>query len=82
MVSRLAVPTGSSMSKLTHLNHRGEAHMVDISDKADSARAAIAQSRVQLTPSIVKAISDDSLPKGDLFATARIAAIQAAKKMQ
>lgn len=80
MVSRLAVPTGSSMSKLTHLNHCGEAHMVDISDKADSARAAIAQSRVQLTPSIVKAISDDSLPKGDLFATARIAAIQAAKK--
>ena len=68
------------MSKLTHLNTRGEAHMVDVSDKADTARTAIAQSQVQLTAEIVAAISDDSLPKGDLLATARIAGIQGAKK--
>ncbi len=68
------------MSQLTHLNKKGEAHMVDISAKADTTRTALAQSQVQLTDSIVAAITDDSLPKGDLYATARIAGIQAAKK--
>ena len=68
------------MSQLTHLNANGEAHMVDVSAKADTARTAIAQSHVELTPAIVAAISDNSLPKGDLFATVRIAGIQAAKK--
>ena len=68
------------MSKLTHLNRSGEAHMVDVSAKADTVRTAIAQSQVELTPAIVAAITDDNLPKGDLYATARIAGIQAAKK--
>lgn len=68
------------MSKLTHLNSEGEAHMVDVSAKADTARTAIAQSQVQLSADIVSAITDDRLPKGDLLATARIAGIQAAKK--
>jgi cyclic pyranopterin monophosphate synthase len=68
------------MSKLTHLNPSGEAHMVDISAKENTSRTAIAQSQVVLTPSIVAAITDSSLPKGDLYATARIAGIQAAKK--
>ena len=68
------------MSKLTHLNANGEAHMVDVSAKADTARTAIAQSQVELTPAIVAAITDNNLPKGDLFATVRIAGIQAAKK--
>jgi cyclic pyranopterin phosphate synthase len=54
--------------------------MVDVSAKADTERTAIAQSRVELTPAIVSAITDNSLPKGDLFATVRIAGIQAAKK--
>ena len=74
------VDIGNAMSKLTHLNASGEAHMVDISAKDDTSRTAIAQSRVELTPSIVAAITDNSLPKGDLYATARIAGIQAAKK--
>ena len=68
------------MSELNHLNANGEAHMVDISQKADTDRTATAQSRVQLTPVIVAAITDNNLPKGDLYATARIAGIQAAKK--
>ncbi|MGB0668791.1 MAG: cyclic pyranopterin monophosphate synthase MoaC [Porticoccaceae bacterium] len=68
------------MTDLTHLNQRGEAHMVDVSAKADTVRTAIAQSQVELTPAIVAAITDDNLPKGDLYATARIAGIQAAKK--
>ena len=68
------------MSKLTHLNPSGEAHMVDVSAKADTLRTAIAQSQVELTAAIVAAITDDNLPKGDVYATARIAGIQAAKK--
>ena len=68
------------MTQLTHLNRQGEAHMVDISAKRDTSRLALAQSIVLLTPQIVAAITDKTLPKGDLFATVRIAAIQAAKK--
>lgn len=68
------------MTQLTHLNSQGEAHMVDISSKQDTSRLALAQSIVDLTPPIVAAITDKTLPKGDLFATVRIAAIQAAKK--
>lgn len=70
----------SHPTQLTHLNANGEAHMVDVSAKADTARTAIAKSQVELTPAIVAAINDNSLPKGDLFATVRIAGIQAAKK--
>jgi len=67
-------------TQLSHLNANGEAHMVDVSAKADTAPTAIAQSQVLLTPAIVAAITDNNLPKGDLFATVRIAGIQAAKK--
>tara|TARA_B110001452_G_scaffold261461_1_gene260282 strand:- start:1872 stop:2366 length:495 start_codon:yes stop_codon:yes gene_type:complete len=68
------------MAKMTHLNSLGEAHMVDISSKIDTARSAIAEAKVELTDAVVVAVNDDNLPKGDLFATARIAGIQAAKK--
>ncbi|MDG0969390.1 MAG: cyclic pyranopterin monophosphate synthase MoaC [Porticoccaceae bacterium] len=68
------------MTKMTHLNDQGEAHMVDISTKVDSQRAALAQSQVVLSDHVINAINNDNLPKGDLFATVRIAGIQAAKK--
>ena len=68
------------MSKLTHLNTSGEAHMVDVSAKANTARTAIAQSQVELPSNIIAAITDSTVPKGDLYATARISGIQAAKK--
>lgn len=68
------------MAKLTHLNDLGEAHMVDISSKVDTSRSATAEAQIELTELIAAAIKDDNLPKGDLFATARIAGIQAAKK--
>ena len=74
----MSIPSPST--QLSHLNANGEAHMVDVSAKADTARTAIAQSQVLLTPAIVAAITDNNLPKGDLFATVRIAGIQAAKK--
>ena len=70
----------SHPTQLTHLNASGEAHMVDVSGKADTVRTAVAQSQVELTAAIVTAITDDNLPKGDLFATARIVGIQGAKK--
>ena len=68
------------MVSLNHLNARGEAHMVDVSEKTATTRTAIAQSRVLLTEPVVVALSNDALPKGDLYATVRIAAIQGAKK--
>jgi len=68
------------MNNFTHLNHSGQANMVDVSAKADTARLAIAQSRVVLSSSVLTQIRDQSIAKGDLLATARIAGIQAAKK--
>ncbi len=68
------------MNNLTHLNSRGEANMVDVADKAVTQREAKAQSCIQLTPAIVDAIERQTLAKGDLFAVARVAGIQAAKQ--
>ncbi|MBB6522778.1 cyclic pyranopterin monophosphate synthase MoaC [Pseudoteredinibacter isoporae] len=68
------------MSTFSHLNDQGEAHMVDVGDKADSQREARAYARVQCTAAILKALQDQSLAKGDVLATMRIAGIQAAKK--
>ena len=68
------------MSELSHLNARGEAHMVDVSAKKQTARTAIALARVKLTKPVAEALANDALPKGDLYATVRIAAIQGAKK--
>lgn len=68
------------MNKMTHLNSDGEANMVDISLKKDTSRSALAISQVILSETILRAINDGNVPKGDLFASARIAGIQAAKK--
>lgn len=68
------------MSVLTHLNQRGEAHMVDISEKAMTPREARAEARVIMRPATLSAVLDGNVPKGDVLATARIAGIQAAKQ--
>ena len=68
------------MNKLSHINAKGEAHMVDVSDKAVTSRAAIARARVSMKAATVKLIKSGSAKKGDVLATARIAGIQAAKK--
>ncbi len=68
------------MSELTHLNSRGEAHMVDISSKDVTVREARAEAWVQMQPATLAAILDGGVPKGDVLATARIAGIQAAKQ--
>ena len=54
--------------------------MVDVSTKDETARTAIALAEVQLTPAVMAVLADGALPKGDLFATVRIAAIQGAKR--
>lgn len=68
------------MSELTHINKQGEAHMVDISDKSVTARTATARATVSMKAETLQLILDGGHKKGDVFATARIAGIQAAKK--
>ena len=65
---------------LTHLNTKGEAHIVDIGDKAVTRRRAVAQARIIAKAETVAAIMGGSLKKGDALAVARIAGIMAAKK--
>lgn len=67
-------------SPLPHLNAAGEARMVDVSDKAVTARVATAGGRVRLSPECVAALRDGTVPKGDALAVARIAGIQGAKR--
>lgn len=68
------------MSELTHLNARGEARMVDVGDKTDSTRRAVARAVVRMRPETLARIVDGSMPKGDVLATARLAGIMAAKR--
>ncbi len=68
------------MSKLTHLDSRGQARMVDVGGKAETARAATATGRIRMSAGALAAIRDGSGPKGDVLAAARIAGIMAAKK--
>lgn len=65
---------------LTHVREDGSAHMVDVSDKAVTARSATAQSVLHTRPDVIALISDGQLPKGDALAVARIAGIMAAKQ--
>jgi cyclic pyranopterin phosphate synthase len=69
-----------SHQTLTHLNDQGEAHMVDVGDKAITSREATAQAWVYMQDETLQAILSAQLKKGDVLATARIAGIQAAKK--
>lgn len=68
------------MTGLTHINSAGEAHMVDVGDKAVTHREASAQAWVYMQPSTLAYILSANNKKGDVLATARIAGIQAAKR--
>lgn len=68
------------MTKLSHLNARGEAHMVDVSDKDTTSRSARAEGFVAMAPATLALIDTGNAKKGDVLATARIAGIMAAKK--
>ena len=68
------------MSRISHLNKKGEAHMVNVGEKEISKRYAMAEGIVKVESTTIEKIKKDKLPKGDLFGTARIAGIMAAKK--
>jgi len=68
------------MTKLTHLTPEGAAHMVDVSDKTESSRSASAEAWLTMKPETLGLVLAGQLKKGDVFATARIAGIQAAKR--
>ena len=68
------------MSELTHLDEHGHARMVDVGGKADTRRSAIARGEVHLSVETINLILTNQVPKGDVFAAARIAGIMAAKK--
>ncbi|NNT95410.1 cyclic pyranopterin monophosphate synthase MoaC [Stutzerimonas nitrititolerans] len=65
---------------LTHLDSQGRANMVDVTAKAVTAREAVAEALVRMLPETLQMIQQGGHPKGDVFAVARIAGIQAAKK--
>jgi cyclic pyranopterin phosphate synthase len=67
-------------AKLTHLSAKGEAHMVDVGHKPVTRRVAVAEGYILLSKQTLKAIADDEVPKGQVLASARIAAILAAKR--
>jgi cyclic pyranopterin monophosphate synthase len=68
------------MAELTHFNAQGQAHMVDVGDKAISARRAVAEGRITMAPTTLAMIDAGTHRKGDVLGIARLAGIMAAKK--
>ncbi len=66
--------------EFTHLNSRGEARMVDISPKEPTLRKALAKAQISMSEETLKSLTQGTIVKGDVFAIARVAGIQAAKK--
>lgn len=69
-----------SDSPLTHFDSTGQAHMVDVGAKADTARVAVAAGTIRMQPATLALITAGTAKKGDVLGIARIAAIMAAKK--
>lgn len=67
-------------SGLTHIDASGEAHMVDVGDKVETARSATAAGYVRMKPETLALIRDGNAKKGDVIGTARLAGIMAAKQ--
>lgn len=70
-------PTGG---RLTHVDDSGAARMVDVGDKAVTARSATARGRVETTAEVVALLRGEGVPKGDALGVARVAGIMAAKR--
>jgi cyclic pyranopterin phosphate synthase len=67
-------------SQLTHIDQTGAANMVDVSDKPDTQRIAVASAAVHMAEATLSAIMGEAAKKGDVLAAARLAGIMAAKK--
>ncbi|WP_187432897.1 cyclic pyranopterin monophosphate synthase MoaC [Natronococcus pandeyae] len=65
--------------ELTHTTDEGDVQMVDVGNKPDSERRAVAAGEIRLQPSTIEAIGESEIGKGDVLATARVGAIQAVK---
>lgn len=72
--------TGRPERRLSHLDERGAARMVDVSGKTPTGRTATASGAVHTTSEVIGLIASAGLPKGDALATARVAGILAAKR--
>src|SRR3954471_14339724 len=72
------MPTRSA--KLTHLDDAGRARMVDVGHKPVTARKAVAEGFISMSPDTLRAIADETVPKGEVLGTARVAGIMAAKR--
>jgi cyclic pyranopterin monophosphate synthase len=68
------------MTRLTHLDDKGQAHMVDVADKATTSRRAVAEGTVTMQPTTLALIKAGDAKKGDVLGTARLAGIMAAKR--
>jgi len=68
------------VSELSHINERGEAHMVDVGAKLETERRARAEGVITMTPETFRLITEGGAKKGDVIATARIAGIMAVKR--
>ncbi|BDT96496.1 MULTISPECIES: bifunctional molybdenum cofactor biosynthesis protein MoaC/MoaB [Nocardia] len=68
------------MSELSHVDHEGRARMVDVSEKSDTTRIAVAAGELRTTAEVVALVRADDMPKADVLSTARIAGIAGAKK--
>jgi cyclic pyranopterin monophosphate synthase len=72
---------GIRSSRLTHFDRRGSAHMVDVGDKSVTHRVAVASGAIRMQPATFRAVAAGKAKKGDVLGVARIAAIQAAKRV-
>ncbi|TMM49970.1 cyclic pyranopterin monophosphate synthase MoaC [Qipengyuania marisflavi] len=68
------------MAELTHLDEHGAARMVDVGQKPETSRSAVAEGRIRMSSEALAAILEGDNPKGDVLAAARIAGIMAAKR--
>ncbi len=68
------------MSELTHIGEDGAARMVDVTTKHETQRRAVASGQIALSAAVRTALRDGTVPKGDVWASARIAGIMAAKR--
>ena len=71
---------GLPLGEFTHFDAAGQAHMVDVAEKQDTHRVAIAAGRIVMRPETLQKIRDGTASKGDVLGIARVAAIQGAKR--
>jgi cyclic pyranopterin monophosphate synthase len=69
------------MKRLTHVDRRGQARMVDISEKDETRREAVARGTITMQPETLRMIEKGRIPKGDVLAAARLAGLMAAKRV-